>query len=232
MNKRNARDDVSLVAHMVHDLKNPLGIVLGYAEAMTLADSSEQAELSSRLIINARAVLEVLDQYSLLADLRRKRITLERTRCDWRTLSGRVLKDVAEAARERDQEITCRADEAVTVHADAHRLEQVMRLLTREALRSTVRGTRLLLTAQPVEGAVELRLSVTAASSDNVPDSPTALQVFDPERPVIELVQRLVELHGGSLSFDSEPNQAAAIVLLPTARTSSRGSRRVGRAAG
>ncbi len=232
MMKRNARGDMSLLDHLIHDLKNPLGIVLGYAEALALADSSEQAELSSRLVINARVLLEVLDQYSLLVDLRRKRVTLDRAECDWRTLSGRVLKDVGETARERDQEITCRADGAVTMHADPHRLEQVIRLLVREALRSTVRGARLLLTAQPVEGAVELRLSVTAASGGKAPDPVPALPVFDPDRPAIELAQRLVELHGGSLSFSSEPNRAAATVLLPLAPSGPRSARRLGRAPG
>src|SRR5262245_10312761 len=209
------RGDLSLLAHLVHDLKNPLGLVVGYAEALTLTDASEHAELSARLMVNARALLEVLDEYSLLSDLRRRRVRLDRAACNWQAVAGRVIKALRETARERDHEITNPHEHEVTVYADPQRFEQMVRLLVREALRATPRGTRVELSAHPTaDNAVEVRLDVSPGAVENMPDV-GALSVFDVERPAVELVQRVVDLHGGSLTLTHEARHAAAHIRLP-----------------
>jgi len=205
-------DGVSLLAHLIHDLKNPLGVVIGYAETIPLAEPEEQPALCARLTVNARVMLEVLDEYALLEALRQDRVPLERGLHEWRIVTDRVLQDVAEAAAEREQHVSCRADDAVKLHGDAQRIRQVLRLLVREALRSTPKGASLELAAEPVEGAVELVVAVSAEGVDGVP---AMLRIFDADRPAIALARRLMTLHGGTLSFEVLPGRTAARARLP-----------------
>jgi signal transduction histidine kinase len=226
----NERDDeVSLIEHLIHDLKNPLGVVLGYAEAMVLADADEQPELCARLAVNARVMLEVLEEYSLLDAARQGCITLEPTACDWPSLAGRVIKDSAASAAEREQQITCRATGPIVLRADSHRLQQTLRLLVREALRSAPRGACLQLAAQPIEGAVELVLEVPVAIVATAAGAAQARQVFDRGRPAIELAERLIALHGGSLAFADDAGRAIVRVRLPVVPAGRRSRSSAGR---
>jgi hypothetical protein len=63
-----------LFARLVHDLRNPLGIIAGFAETLAEAPAEERDDLCERLRINAERALHVLEELSLLADLRGGRI--------------------------------------------------------------------------------------------------------------------------------------------------------------
>ena len=59
-----------LLDRLVHDLRNPLGVIAYFAEVVSCADESERAEMCERLRINAQRALHILEEFSLLAELR------------------------------------------------------------------------------------------------------------------------------------------------------------------
>lgn len=63
-----ALDDTQLLAQVIHDLKNPLGVILCYADLTMDAPEAERREYGQRLQANARALLEFLDTCALLSD--------------------------------------------------------------------------------------------------------------------------------------------------------------------
>src|SRR5262245_32672378 len=63
-----------LFARLVHDLRNPLGIIAAFAEALADAPAEERDALCERLRVNAERALHVIEELSLLADLRAGRV--------------------------------------------------------------------------------------------------------------------------------------------------------------
>ena len=68
-----ALSEEDLFERLVHDLRNPLGVIAYFAEAVATASPAEHDDLCVRLRVNAQRLLHVLEEFSLLADLRSDR---------------------------------------------------------------------------------------------------------------------------------------------------------------
>jgi light-regulated signal transduction histidine kinase (bacteriophytochrome) len=199
--------DDQLLAHMIHDLKNPLSVILCYAEIIPDAEQSERGEYCQRLHANARALLDLLDGFALLSDLRDERVGLTHEPIDWARLVLGVVADLEPVAHFRGQRLACDTTGRGSLSGDRVKLTVAVRHLILEALRLGPPGATLIVRARIERDGAFVQVIVPAEQGGQpVP--------FDLQRPALELVQRVVRLHKGSLSLDQQAAGAVATVFL------------------
>jgi len=201
-----------------HDLRNPIGGIIGLLELATLAQSeSESASYLERARIEAASTLSLLERLLDAAALEEGRVTIHPEAIDFSAALEKILADRAlEDARHKEQLISC--DEVATgsiLEADPVRCHQILDNLLSNAikyspLKATIRcGTRL-----------EKRFLVFWII-DEGPGIPTNQRdrIFKPFARLpssvptagegstglgLSIARHLAEAHGGSLHVESE----------------------------
>lgn len=218
------------LAMLSHELRSPLAPIANAVQLLSL-----QRETESRIQQQARSIIErQLGKLQHLVDdlLEVSRITSGRVqlRQEWVAVSGiteGALETVRPLIEQRRHQLTVALPIAsIWLHADSARIEQVVVNLLTNAAKYTEEGGHVWLTVQK-----EGEECVIRVRDSGVGISPTLLpHVFDlftqAERSLdrsqgglgigLALVQRLTELHGGTVEALSEPGVGSEfIVRLP-----------------
>lgn len=98
-----------LFEQLVHDLRNPLGVIGYFAEVIPTAPAAERDELCERVRVNAQRALHVLGEFVLLADLRRGRSHLQPAPCDAIAMVDELVTEI-ESVERRPGQIHCRIE--------------------------------------------------------------------------------------------------------------------------
>jgi light-regulated signal transduction histidine kinase (bacteriophytochrome) len=196
-----------LLDQLIHDLKNPLGVMMSFAEEIPSATDEERSHFCNRLIVNARRAIQVLDDFALLADLRRAGVEVHKTEHDWATLVEEGLREV------NDPDTAPRlglAAKTGRVRADPVRLRHAVAALARETLHRVRRPDAVHFDLDCVASAAILRVTVQGRHEEDPERYP-----FDVETVPFELARRVAVAHGGSLSFETRDGAAVATLALP-----------------
>jgi signal transduction histidine kinase len=204
-----AVSDADLLAHMIHDIKNPLSAIMCYAEIVSEAQDGERREYCDRLQANARAVLDLLDGFGLLVALRGNEAETMLESFDWVRQAMRVVGDLQSVAAFRSQRVACDSAGDRFVSGDRSKLTVALRSLLLEGLRVAAPGATVALhvRASGDEAVVEV---VVPAEVEAV-----GVPLFDLQRPTLELVARVADLHHGRLAFRFEGREAVATFRIP-----------------
>jgi signal transduction histidine kinase len=214
------------LANMSHELRTPLNAVIGFSEVLQdrlFGDlNDKQAEYVDDIHTSGRHLLSLINDILDLSKIEAGRMELQLTTF---ALSD-VLENAVALARERAtrQGISLRLEvdkSAGAVVADERKIKQVLFNLLSNALKFTVRGDHVDVTARG-EGD-EVLVSVRddgfgIAVADHA-------RIFEEFRQVgqaqlqegtglgLALSRRFVELHGGRLCVDSEPGQGSTFTF-------------------
>ncbi|NLG27482.1 MAG: HAMP domain-containing histidine kinase [Chloroflexi bacterium] len=209
-----------MTADVAHELRTPLSLVLGHAEALrdgvippspeTYGIIHDEAQRLARLVADLRT-LSLSDAGEL---------TLDRAPVPPAELLSQSAAAYGATARERRVSLTVAcAPDLPDVLADADRVGQVLGNLLSNALRHTPAGGAIVLRADRDASAV--RFSVHDTGPGIAPeDLPYIFERFyradrsrqrDGESTGLGLAiaRSLVEAHGGAMTVDSEPGQGA-----------------------
>jgi PAS domain S-box-containing protein len=205
------------LAVLAHELRNPL------ASIQTALDLMREAGTPGGAIETERAVMErqvrhltrLVDDLLDVSRISRGRIELQMEVVDLAAAVNQAVETVLPQARERGEGLEVTLPEGpVWLRADPARLEQVLINLLTNAVKYTDPGGRIALTAERSEGGVVVRVRDTGIGIE-----PEMLpRVFDlfvqgerrPDRSRrgvgigLGLVKTLVEMHGGSVTADSQ----------------------------
>ncbi len=218
------------LATISHELRTPLSAILGWARMLRLGQLSETDEAKALDTIerNARAQAQLVDD---LLDV--SRIITGKLRMDVRPSDPNSFIDAAvEAVRPAAEAKGVRMQKvidtgAVSIPGDPVRLQQVVWNLLSNAIKFTPRDGRVQIRSQRVNSHLEIIVSDTGQgiSPDFLP------HVFDRFRQAdqktsrqhggmglgLAIVRHLVELHGGTVSANSEGegHGATFTVMLP-----------------
>ena len=219
------------LAMLSHELRNPLAPLSNAVQMLRLQKNEDPVQRQARGIIERQ-----VGQLKHLIDdlLEISRITTGRVRL---RLEPIAISGVVERALETVQPLVTQRRHALTValppqpvwlRADAARLEQVMVNLLTNAAKYTDEGGQIRLSVRQEDNVAVLRVRDTGVGI-----APELLpRIFDlftqAERSLdrsdgglgigLSLVQRLVELHGGTVEVSSVPGQGSEFVVrLPTA---------------
>ncbi|MBM7866760.1 HAMP domain-containing protein [Heliobacterium gestii] len=227
-----------LAANVSHDLRTPLFLIQGYAEALRddMAKTPEDRRQMAEIILEETDRMQRLVQDMLqLAQLESGYFELKREPVTPETLLCRVARNLAGTAEEQQIRLTCPpypSDRALPeIYADPDRLTQALINLVDNALRHT-----------PAGGAVQLGLAAQAESVRfTVNDTGPGLAEADLGRVWerfyrgeksrsrktpgaglgLAIVKAIVESHGGQVGVENrEGGGASFFFTIPTAAAS------------
>ena len=217
------------LAIMSHELRNPLNVILGYAELLLrmeeIKKSSNLNRMADAIKRNAVAQSKLIRDLLDLSRLRSGKLELNRETVSPVVSIQNAIETVRIDADSKDIEIQVVApDEALFVQADPVRLEQIIWNLLNNSVKFTPRG-----------GRIEVRLEeegddivLTVADNGQGVDSsflPHIFEIFRQADPGtsraqsgmgigLAVVQQLVELHGGSVTaFSAGVGQGATFTI-------------------
>jgi signal transduction histidine kinase len=199
-----------LFERLMHDLRNPLGVVSCYADIIPTAPPAEREELCERLQVNVQRALHVLAEFALLADLRRGRSTLQSETWDMVGLVQDLVTEV-ESVERRPGQIRHRIGTHILLNASRPQVTSALRMLLRAALHATAPDDGLDVVVCEARGQVVIKLTAP------VPRDPEIGQLD--RLPTIgievELAERVAALHGGRLTIEQLPSAEVITLVLP-----------------
>jgi len=213
-----------MTADIAHDLRSPLSVITGYAEALNDNKLPGTPEIYSILLQETRHLDHLVDDLRLLslADTGELSLTLQ-------PMSPGVLLErvVSRHAIGADQhQIALKMDltpDLPLVNVDVERMSQVLDNLIINAFRYTPAGGEVIMVADRTGESVQFTVSDTGTgiSADDL------LHVFDrfyrgeKSRPHngesglgLAIAKSIVEAHGGSISVESTLGQGARFNIL------------------
>ncbi|HEY0764780.1 MAG TPA: ATP-binding protein [Pyrinomonadaceae bacterium] len=206
------------LAIMSHELRNPLNVILGYAELLLrmeeIKESPNLHRMADAVKRNAVAQSKLIRDLLDLSRLRSGKLELNRETVSPIASVENAIETVRIDADAKEIEIVVIAsDDVMFVQADPVRLEQIIWNLLNNSVKFTPRGGRI--TVRLEEDIDEIVLTV----SDNGQGIDTSFlpHIFEIFRQAdagtsrsqsgmgigLAVVQQLVELHGGLVSADS-----------------------------
>ena len=202
-------DDAALFAQLVHDLRNPLGVIAYFAEALPEAAEVERPELCERLQINTRRAMQVVEEFALLADLRHGRAVPDDTAWDGAALLAELVTEI-EALERRQGCVELTAAPDARMRGDRAQLACALRGLLRESVRGGSGGP-VVARLTDEDGCAVLSLTVPLR---NDPVLEIVSRLDEGSLPV-ELARGVAALHGGTFTIEQRPGRAALALALP-----------------
>jgi signal transduction histidine kinase/CheY-like chemotaxis protein len=241
-----ANDFKNVMLGMVaHELKNPIGVILGRGEilgellAMDGADLEAMRRQLERMVEPAKMMTRMIEQ--LLADAMNdaEDIVLAPQRFDLAALTQEVVAAQRPAAEAKSQTLGFTADGATVLIADPDRLREAIENLVSNAIKYTPLGGRIAVSCRG--GPEDVRLDVTDDGLGLSPEDRGRLfgrfQRLSAKPTAgegstglgLSITRHIVALHGGSLGAASAgPGQGSTFsIALP--RTSAAGADGAGR---
>jgi PAS domain S-box-containing protein len=203
------------LAIMSHELRNPLNVILGYAELLLRMDEIKSAPHLHRMadavkrnaVAQSKLIRDLLD----LSRLRSGKLELNRETVSPVSSIENAIETVRLDAASKGVEIEVEApDELLFVQADPVRLEQIIWNLLNNSVKFTAKGGRITVRLEEENDEIVLKVSDNGQGIDSS-FLPHIFEIFRQADPGtsraqqgmgigLAVVQQLVELHGGSVS--------------------------------
>ena len=221
---RSVNSRKQMTADIAHELRTPLSLILGHAEAVhdgVLPPTQENFEIireeATRLehLINDLRILSLADAGKLTINLQ----TIE---------PQRLLQEVASLYQYQTQKksISLELDIASplsTIEVDPGRMTQVLTNILDNAIRHTLKGGRIVLAARQQHDQIELSIldSGPGLHTDDINHIFDRFYRTDPSRQRedggsglgLAIARSIVQVHGGQLSAQSEAGQGLKIMI-------------------
>ncbi len=196
-----------LLSRLIHDVKNPLAVVLSYAEEIAAAPEAERAMFCTRLAVNARRALQLLDDFALLSALRRDCLDLTLAESDWPTLVREAIDEAVAADPSSAELLAFDLGGPCTVRVDGVWLHQALCGFLRETLRALRGNERLELILGAERGVVWMQVAVPNGGrhSEGGP--------LDGGEVSVEVLRRLALAHQGTFDLRAQPAPMALLRL-------------------
>jgi signal transduction histidine kinase len=213
-----------MTADIAHDLRTPLTVIKGYAEALRDEDLPPTTATFDTIYWEAEHLSHLIEDLRTLSLVDAGELTL-----NCRPASPRDLLERTAAAylpQARGLGIALHVDPAPglpPVHVDPERLAQVLGNLVGNALRHTPGGGRITLAAGQLAGSIHLIVQDTGTgiAPDDLPHVFDRFYRGDAARETDEgesglglaIAKSLVEAHGGTISVSSTRGEGTTFVI-------------------
>jgi two-component system, cell cycle sensor histidine kinase PleC len=210
------------LATMSHELRTPLNAILGFSEVIrdgvfgrTEASAEKYAEYAGSIHTSGRHLLALISEILDLSKIEAGSYVLDMRTIDLREMVRGALTIVAPAAEKAGVDLRSTFPDAeVWFAADERAMRQIAINLLANAVKFTPRGGRVTVEVSTADSMVEFAISDTGIgiAQEHLPT------VFEPFRQVdssirrrhegtglgLAITKRLVELHGGTITMQSE----------------------------
>jgi len=212
-----------MVADIAHELRNPLSIILGHAEALSEGVLPATPETLDIIYDEARHLSRLVEDLRTLSLAEAGQLSLQREKIE----VGGLLSDVvtsfsgqAEAAGISLEVAEAAEMAGLAVMGDAGRLDQVLSNLVANALHHTPRGGKITLSAGRSTNGVCIRVADNG-SGISAEDLPFIFERFwrgDRARENssglgLAIARQLVQAHGGTIAVESQPERGTTFTI-------------------
>jgi PAS domain S-box-containing protein len=221
-----ARAKSQFLANISHELRTPLNAVVGSAELILDSElTSAQREHADTLGHAAKALLEMIDGVLDFSKIEAGRMTVERAPLKPREILSGAIALVAARAREKGLDLGVDAGEAADwpLEGDPTRLRQVLLNLLGNAIKFTKDGRVAAGVRVLVADAQKVELEFSVSDSGIGIDPAQGQKLFFPFTQAdgsttrrfggtglgLAISKSLVELMGGRIGFESEPDRGS-----------------------
>ncbi|HET9664564.1 MAG TPA: PAS domain S-box protein [Burkholderiales bacterium] len=227
-----ARRMNEFIAMLAHELRNPLAPILNAVEALEKSgsDAREDASLLGVIARQARHLARIVDDLIDINRIARGTLPISRASVDLADVVNSSVEAARPAMDRARQRLEVRLpQEPLIVFGDLHRLTQVMANILNNASRYTAPSGVISVTAQKLADEIVLSVKDTGRGIPRE-DRERIFNLFDQgTRPAgesgsglgigLSLARRIVELHGGTISVESDgPGRGSVFhVRLPRA---------------
>jgi len=213
-----------MTADIAHDLRTPLTVIAGYAEALrdgVLKPSPERFDTIYNEVDHLQRLVQDLRTLTL-ADT--GELPLQRQLTAPADLLARVQAAFAHPASQKEIHITVDAGAGLPdVQVDPERMLQVLGNLVSNALRHTPRGGTLSLSARLTQGFLQLGVADTGEGipPEALPNIFDRFYRADPARQAaagesglgLAIAKSIVEAHGGNISVQSQLGEGTRFII-------------------
>ncbi len=211
------RRKTEFLATLAHELRNPLAPLSSGLQVMRLSASDPQAVERTRSMMERQVshMVHLVDDLLDIARISTGKVDLKKERVDLQTVIASAVETSMPLIEAGRHELLVRIpDETLLLEVDLTRVAQVVSNLLNNAAKYTPARGRIGLAAHREDGFVVIAVTDTGIG---IPPAamPTVFEMFtqvgrNMERAQgglgigLSLVRRLIELHGGTVSADSE----------------------------
>lgn len=218
------RQRADFMAMVAHDIRNPLSVVVGYAEMLREQGrlEHESADMLARLASNARAVIALVSNYLDLSRIEAGHLLLYPVAVEINEVLLTVGELYEDEARRKGITFEVLTEDAVpTIRSDSMAIERVLGNLVHNALKFTPAPGRITLSSSLEEGEVVIRVRDTGPGirSEDVPT------IFDRYRRAfggqanhgsglgLFIARALVETLGGTITLETKLGEGSVFSI-------------------
>ncbi len=214
-----------------HDIRNPLGIILGYARFLQV-DAGPMLSAEHRAFLDAitqssEFVLGLVEELLDISTIESGRLIIERTPVDLAKVVTNHVELISVLAARKNIRITLDIPrDKVMLDLDAKKIEQVLSNLIGNAIKFSSPNTSVIVRVKPTRDRVEFSVTDEGPGipSDEInllfrPFSTTSVRATNGERSTglgLAIARRIVEGHGGEITVDTQVGRGSTFrVMLP-----------------
>jgi two-component system sensor histidine kinase BaeS len=213
-----------MTADIAHELRTPISVILGHAEAVHDGVMSPSAELFDIIHDEASRLSRLVEDLRTLSLAEAGELVLTRRSISPKTLMENAIAAQLPSAQQREITPNLEVDpDLPQINVDPDRMAQVLSNVLSNALRYTPRGGYIDLSAKRLAEGVELRIqdSGPGIESDELARIFDRFYRSDKSRQRDEggsglglaIAKSIVEGHNGRIWAESEPGQGVTIVI-------------------
>lgn len=212
-----------MTADIAHDLRTPLSVISGYAEALNDGKLPGSPEVYNILYQEAQHLSRLVEDLRLLSLADAGELTLNLQAVSPRALLERLVSRHAVSAQQNEVTLRLEAEpDLPPARMDAERMTQVLDNLITNAFRYTPRGGEIVLSAKAVGTGVVFRVRDTGSgiAPEDLPHIFDRFYRGDKSRSQngesglgLAIAKSIVEAHGGSITAESAPGQGTTITI-------------------
>jgi len=225
--KRLNEEKSTFLGIAAHDLRNPLGVILGYAEMLRDEEfpRRESSEMAMKIVAAAERVRDLVAGLIEVSAAEAGKVALERRPCDLLGISRKVVDAHVDPASRKEIGIRLEGT-PVVVTGDPGAIEQVVENVVSNAVKFSPRGSTVVVSVR-LDGGAGLVDVEDEGPGVSEPDRARLFEKFArlSARPTggesstglgLSIVKTLTEAMGGQVSLESPPGRGARFrVRLP-----------------
>lgn len=219
-----AEADARLVSHLSHQLRNPLAVIVGYAELVgARAGDTTRVEGAARIAEAADVLSHAIDEVLTLFVIEAGLLALDPAPVELEGALAETLGAVREQADRHTFIATCANESWPLVAADSEHLPRILMNVLTGAVRWSPGGGEVRISVDEDAKFAEVSVSTNGVGPppeqlEKALDRSSALDVpqsSDSRASGLELytARRLAEAHGGSVSTEAEPQAGSTLRL-------------------
>ncbi len=209
------------IANVSSELRSPLNTIIGFTEILSHQYFGElnerQIDYVNGVWESSSKLLQLVNDILDLASIEAGHLTIQPKNVPIFTLIQDVIELISKRAETMDQHIITLCDEEIHEwYVDEKRLKQALFNLLTNASNFTLPGGKITVAAKMIENELELSVTDTGVGI-TIEDQARIFEKFE-RGPGdsgaglgLSLVKSLIELHGGRIQLDSEPNKGTTV---------------------